>query len=85
MKLPRVLDLMTRRAAAVLKLPAGTLAEGAAADLCLFDPDETWTYDVTKGQSKSRNSPWHGQKLTGRVRTTIVGGRTVFKDGRIVA
>jgi dihydroorotase len=78
-KLSHVVDLMTRRAAAVLKLPAGTLAPGAHADLCLFDPDETWTYDAAKGCSKSRNSPWHGQKLTGRVRTTIVGGKIVFE------
>lgn len=81
-KLPHVIDLMTRRAAAVLKLPAGTLAPGANADVCLFDPDEPWTYDVTKGFSKSRNSPWHGQKLTGRVHTTIVGGRVVHETGK---
>lgn len=84
-KLPYVIDLMTRRAANVLKLPAGTLAGGANADVCLFDPTEAWTYDATKGQSKSRNSPWHGKKLTGRVKTTIVGGKVVFADGAIVA
>jgi len=84
-KLPYVIDLMTRRAANVLKLPAGTLAEGANADVCLFDPTEQWIYDATKGQSKSRNSPWHGKKLTGRVKTTIVGGKVVFADGAIVA
>ncbi len=83
-KLPYVIDLMTRRAANVLKLPAGTLAEGANADVCLFDPTEQWIYDATKGQSKSRNSPWHGKKLTGRVKTTIVGGKVVFADGAIV-
>jgi len=83
-KLPYVIDLMTRRAANVLKLPAGTLAEGANADICLFDPTEQWTYDATKGQSKSRNSPWHGKKLTGRAKTTIVGGKVVFDNGEIV-
>lgn len=82
--LAKVIDLMTRRAAAVLRLPAGTLAPGAAADVCLFDPAERWTYDATRGFSKSRNSPWHGQTLTGRVRTTIVGGRPVFDRGRLV-
>jgi dihydroorotase len=83
-KLPHVIDLMTRRAAEVLKLPAGTLAIGANADVCIFDPLEQWTYDATKGQSKSRNSPWHGKRLTGRVTTTIVGGRVVYEDGEIV-
>jgi dihydroorotase len=82
-KLPRVIDLMTRRPAEILKLPAGTLGPGAAADVCLFDPDESWRYDAVSGFSKSANSPWHGQTLTGRVKTTIVSGRVVFSAGRI--
>ncbi len=84
MKLPAVIDLMTRRAADILRLPAGTLAVGANADVCIFDPLEQWTYDATKGQSKSRNSPWHGKKLTGRVKTTVVGGKIVYADGKVV-
>ena len=82
-KLPRVIDLMTRRPAELLKLPAGTLKEGAAADICLFDPTEKWRYDAKAGHSKSANSPWHGQTLTGRVRTTIVDGRVVYQNGKI--
>jgi dihydroorotase len=83
-KLPYVIDLMTRRAANILKLPAGTLAPGAAADVCIFDPNETWTYDAKQGFSKSQNSPWSGQKLTGKVKTTVVDGRIVYDQGRIV-
>ena len=83
-KLSTVIDLFTRRAAAVLKLPAGTLAFGANADVCLFDPGETWLYLARNGFSKSHNSPWSGQKLTGRVKTTIVSGRIVFAGGKIV-
>jgi dihydroorotase len=83
-KLPFVIDLMTRKAANLLKLPAGTLAEGAPADVCIFDPNETWLYDAKKGFSKSLNSPWSGQKLTGRVKTTIVSGRVVFQNGKLV-
>ena len=83
-RLPSVLDLMTRKAARVLGLPAGTLAAGAAADICLFDPAERWRYDAGRGHSKSRNSPWHGSTLTGRVKTTIVDGRVVFDGRRIV-
>jgi len=84
-KLPYVIDLMTRRAANILKLPAGTLAEGAPADVCIFDPNETWTYEAKKGFSKSLNSPWSGQKMTGRVRTTIVSGEVVYDGHAIVA
>jgi dihydroorotase len=83
-KLPHVVDLMTRQPARIVNLGAGTLAPGAAADVCLFDPDEKWRYDAKAGFSKSSNSPWHGQTLTGRVKTTIVDGRTVFDRGRIL-
>ena len=83
-KLTHVIDLMTRRAANVLKLPAGTLAEGATADVCIFDPEETWLYNAKKGFSKSLNSPWSGQELTGRVKTTIVSGEVVYQNGKIV-
>jgi dihydroorotase len=79
--LATLVDLWTRKPAALLKLPAGTLAEGAPADLVLFDPDAEWTYDASAGFSKSRNSPWSGQKLRGRVRRTYVAGRPVFADG----
>ena len=77
-RLPHAIDLMTRRPAQILGLPAGTLAAGAAADICVFDPDEAWTYDAKAGQSKSSNSPWSGRELRGRVRTTIVDGRVAF-------
>ena len=76
--LSHAIDLMTRRPARLLGLPAGTLETGAAADICLFDPAENWTYDAKAGQSKSSNSPWNGRALRGRVRTTIVDGRIVF-------
>ena len=84
-KLPFVIDLLTRKAAAILKLPAGTLTPGAAADVCLFDPEEKWVYDAKAGFSKSSNSPWQGQTLTGRVTTTVVGGKVVFTNGKITA
>ena len=77
-RLSHAVDLMTRKPAGLLGLPAGTLAVGAAADICLFDPEEVWTYDAKAGQSKSSNSPWSGRKLRGRVKTTIVDGRVVF-------
>jgi dihydroorotase len=83
-KLLHVVDLMTRRPAGVLGLSAGTLAHGAPADVCLFDLDETWLYDAKAGFSKSNNSPWHGQTLRGRVKTTLVDGRVVFDGSRIV-
>ena len=84
-KIPFVIDLLTRKPAQILKLPGGTLAPGAPADITLFDPGEKWRYDAAAGFSKSSNSPWHGQTLTGRVKTTIVGGRVVFDGGKFTA
>lgn len=82
-KLPKVIDLLTRAPAAILGLPAGTLAPGAAADLCLFDLNERWTYNAIAGFSKSANSPWHNQELRGRIKSTYVNGRLVFDGQRI--
>lgn len=80
-KLARAIDLMTHKPATIFNLAGGTLADGAAGDVCLFDPDEEWVYDAKNGFSKSSNSPWHGHTLKGRVKATIVDGRVVF-DGR---
>jgi dihydroorotase len=51
---------------------------GDVADVTLVDPKRSWHYDPAKGFSKSRNSPFSGQTLTGRVVATFVGGRLVF-------
>ncbi|HEY8994500.1 MAG TPA: dihydroorotase [Lacunisphaera sp.] len=83
-KLSDVIDLMTRKAANILKLPAGTLAPDAAADVCIFDPDETWLYNTYGAFSKSINSPWDKQNLTGRVKTTIVSGKVVYQNGKML-
>ncbi len=85
LRINRPTRIRTRRPAEILKLPAGTLAIGAAADVCLFDPAEKWHYDAKAGFSKSSNSPWHGQTMTGRVKTTIVDGRIVFSGGTVSA
>ena len=82
--LPEVIALMTHKPARLLNLPGGTLAENAVADVTLFDPDEKWLYDAEAGFSKSGNSPWHRQTLTGRVKTTIVSGRVVYDGQKIV-
>ena len=82
--LPDLIALLTCKPARLLGLAAGTLAEGATADVTLFDPGEKWRYDAKTGFSKSGNSPWHGQTLTGRVKKTVVAGRIVFDGVKIV-
>ncbi len=77
-----LLELMRRMStepAKAFHLDAGTLETGKPADLVIFDPGATWTVDPTEFYSKSRNTPYTGHVLTGRVERTIVGGRTVFQ------
>lgn len=72
------LALVTSRPAARLGLKAGRLAKGGAADLVLFDPDKPWRIDEAAFRSKSKNSPFGGRPVQGRVLRTVVDGRTIF-------
>lgn len=84
--LSEIIALMTHKAAKICKLEAGTLSEGALADICLFDPDKEWTVDASRFYSKSCNSPWHGKVLKGGiVKATYLAGRPVFDGTTIVA
>ena len=55
---------------------------GTPADIAVIDPERRWTYEVSKGWSKSRNSPWDGASLVGRVVHTLVDGKHVYDVGR---
>ncbi len=68
--------------AAILGRPGGTLARGAPGDVTVIDPERRWRYDPAKGFSKSRNSPWAGRELLGRVVVTLVDGRLVYHVDR---
>jgi dihydroorotase len=74
----RALGAATHRAAAVLGVEAGTLAPGAPADICLYDPDRPWIVKPGLLASQGKHTPFLGLELTGRVVRTLVGGRTVF-------
>ena len=69
---------LTSNPARVLDLPGGQLRVGGVADVTIVDPETQWTYDPSKGYSKSRNSPWAGETLQGRTSATFVAGRRVF-------
>ncbi len=73
-----VLRPMTVGPAELLGLAAGRLAEGAPADLILFDPDAPVVIDADALRSKSKNSPFDNRRLQGRVERTWVGGRSIF-------
>lgn len=72
---------VTSGPADLLGLPQGRLAKGAPADLVLFDPAAPWACDRDDLSSRSKNSPFDGRKLEGRVLRTWVNGATVFERG----
>lgn len=76
--LPELFRAMALNPAKRLGLPGGRLAAGAPADLVLFDADAPFVLDRATLRSKSRNTPFDGQKMQGRVLQTWVGGEKVF-------
>ncbi|HLU41069.1 MAG TPA: dihydroorotase [Microthrixaceae bacterium] len=59
----------------------GPIAPGATANLCVIDPQERWTIDDSGGASRSRNVPYVGREVRGRVRHTLLFGESVVADG----
>lgn len=78
--LPFLISRLTKDPAALLKLNKGTLSEGADADITIFNPEESWTFSPDKIHSRSHNSPWINQQLTGKVHYTFVAGNLVYKN-----
>jgi len=80
MPLAQVIRLMSTTPAQLIQLPqAGTLTRGSWADAVLFDPAAEWTYSAQASLSKSKNSPFDGHTMQGRVHATIVSGKVVHK------
>ncbi|HBF13441.1 MAG TPA: dihydroorotase [Deltaproteobacteria bacterium] len=78
LKIEDVISLLTWKAASIVGLRKGDLAVGADADVVIFDPNQAWTVQASAFQSKSKNSPFDGMKVKGRVKTTIVSGKIVY-------
>jgi dihydroorotase len=80
MPLARVVELFTAGPARCFDLRGrGSLARGYFADVTIFDPKKRWTFEAAKSLSKSKNTPFDGWKLTGKVVATIVGGKIVHR------
>ena len=79
----QVLTLLSWQPAAIAGLTdthGGPIAEGRPANLCVIDPTATWTVDPARSASRSRNTPYAGRTLTGRVRHTVLHGEPVVID-----
>ena len=72
--LPAALAKITRAAAIILDIDAGTLATGHPADVCIFDPAAQWKVEPSALKSQGKNTPFLGLELPGRVRHTLVDG-----------
>src|SRR5687768_16262400 len=77
-RLPRLVELMSTNPARILRVPGGTLGEGAPADITIIAPDLRVRVTAASMRSRSKNTPFDGWELRGGVAATVVGGRTLF-------
>ena len=82
--LATLIERMTYAPARVFQLNAGTLGEGAPADVTVIDPDLVWTVDAKEFYTRGRHSPFIGRELKGKAVLTLVNGKIVMKDGVII-
>ena len=78
MNLLEALRPLTSGPAKLANLPGGNLAENTPADFILFDPNKPWVCKSEELHSRSKNTPFDGRRLMGRVMATYVGGKQVF-------
>ena len=71
---------MSYNPAKVLGIPKGTLDEGKIADITIIDPDKEYTIDVNNFESKGKNTPFDGYKVSGEVEYTILNGKIVYSN-----
>ncbi|MGH9095443.1 MAG: dihydroorotase [Acidimicrobiales bacterium] len=80
-KVVALLSWQPARIAGLTGEHGGPLAAGAPANVCVFDPEVAWTVDAHRLASRSRNTPYAGRRLNGRVRHTVLRGEPVVIDG----
>ena len=80
----RAVELLTCGPADAFGLTGGHLGAGALADVAIVDPEAEWKIDSAAFFSKSRNTPFHGRAVKGRVTHTLVGGRVVYQAGKVL-
>lgn len=69
----------TVQSAKILGLEAGHLSVGAAADICIFDPEAVWKVGPGTLKSQGKNTPFNGFELQGKVRYTLIDGKLVYQ------
>jgi len=77
-RLPRLVELLSTNPARILRVPGGSLTEGALADVTIIAPDLRVRVQASAMRSRSKNTPFDGWELRGGVAATVVGGRTLY-------
>ena len=81
MTVSRVMELMSAQPAGIVSLEGrGTLKVGSFADVVVFDPAAEWSFEAKRSRSKSKNTPFDGAGMVGRVMATICVGRVVYRS-----
>lgn len=75
-----LIEKMSVNPSEILKIGKGCIGEGLCADIAIIDPDAEYVIDSSNFKSKSRNTPFDGIKVTGRIKYTICGGRVTYED-----
>ncbi len=80
LSLPQAITALSTAPAAIAGIDAGNLSVGAPADVCIFDPDATWTVTKKSLLSAGKNTPFVAWEMTGRVTHTLINGLVVYKQ-----
>ena len=80
LSLSQLIEKMTILPARILRIPKGTLAEGADADITVINPERKWIVDRSSFRSRGKNTPFQGWTLKGKAVLTIVGGGIRYRD-----
>ncbi|MBI4005872.1 MAG: dihydroorotase [Gammaproteobacteria bacterium] len=80
LNLAQAIATLTIKPAKIAGINAGHLGKGAVADICIIDPEKSWTVKTDELLSAGKNNPFNGWELTGKVTHTLLGGRIVFED-----
>ena len=76
--LQKAMDLLTHQPCRLFNLDKGTLGVGKDADIVIFNPKTQYTIEPEKFKSRSKNSPYKGWKVRGKVLHTLVAGKTIY-------
>ncbi|MEE9551543.1 MAG: dihydroorotase [Gammaproteobacteria bacterium] len=80
LSLSEAIATVTTRPATIAGIEAGTLSPGAVADICVFDPAQTWTVERDQLKSAGKNTPFNEWEMMGKVTHTILGGQLAYES-----